>query len=157
MSDKTTKIIGIAVIVAIIIFGIFWFSTFKINRQISDPGSTSANKIENFQTGQAPRFFPTQIPIETGAKITESYNATSTDGRVQATIVFESSKSVSANFKLYNDYISKNGWEVLAKDSSKTDIQIIVARNSTGVLSATIHKSDSSSRSIVDLSFLLNK
>lgn len=156
-TDPLGKKIGLVIIIIVALLVIFWLTKIKINTGQPSPSPTSTNKIQNFGTGQVPRSFPTQIPIETGAKIINSYNATSPDGRLQATQVFESSKSVSANFKLYNDYLVKNNWKILAQDSTKTNLQAIIAQNASGILGVTIHGTNDPSKSIVDLSFLIGK
>jgi len=155
--ERINRIIGVVIIFAIIFFGLFWFSGIKLNKVSNTPTPNKpVNKIENFSDDKISPDFPKTIPIESGVKIS-SYNATSPDGRVQASVVFQSSKSVAANFKLYKDYLTKNNWKILAKDSSKSDLQLIIAQNSSGILNVTIHQIADLNKSLVDLSFLVNK
>ena len=71
---------------------------------------------------QMPEYFPNDIPQESGSKITENFNTTTRDGRKQATRSFETKKSLADNKKIYEDYFTKSGWEIVSRvdqDSAK--------------------------------------
>lgn len=149
--ENHKKFLGFGVVIVLVIIAIFWLIKVEVSSPVPTP---IPNKIENVPVGQAPREFPAQLPIESGAKIISNYNATSPDGRLQATRVFASTKSVQANYDLYNNYLTKNGWKILgvANDPVKPDQKAIFAQSSTGVLTVTMYKSTTGST--VDLSFL---
>jgi len=62
--------------------------------------------------GQLPSKFPSDMPVEAGAKVTQNYNATNSVGGFQATRVFESTKTIADNLKIYQAYFQKNGYTV---------------------------------------------
>jgi len=154
--DKFARAIGIVIVAIIIVAGVFWFLKLRIDNGNQEAQPTPVNKIENFDTDEKPSQFPADLPMESGAKIISNYNATSPEGRLQATQVFESSQSVADNFDLYKSYLSKNGWEILSQNSSNANLRLLIGQNSTGVLNVTIHRGDSATTSVVDLSFVAN-
>lgn len=95
--------------------------------------------------------FPSNMPIEKGATITQKYNAVAADGRYQATVVFITEKTLAENFALYSKYMSKNGWAVtnsidnedykmLLGVKGNSNLQITMDKNSsTGVLTVSIN------------------
>lgn len=155
-SENLGRNIGLAVVAALVILGILWLARTQLNVSRPTPSTTPVNKIENFEADKKPAQFPAEVPVESGARIVSNYNATSPGGRLQATQAFESSRSVAANFKLYNDYLTQNNWKILSEDSSKADLQFLIAQNDKGILNVSIHKGSTATTSIVDLSFLAN-
>src|SRR3989338_2334245 len=153
-NNNNKKWIGGAVAIILVIVAIAFLGKVKVNDPEPSPTPPPPNKIENVPVNQAPKGFPTQLPIESGAEITNNYNATSPDGRFQAARVFSSTKSVQANFDFYNNYLTKNNWKVLGvvNESARPDQRAIFAQHSTGLLNVTIYKS--ATGSTVDLSFL---
>lgn len=61
---------------------------------------------------QLPDKFPADLPIEANAEITQNYNASTEDGRFQATRTFETKKTLSENLSIYRQYLNNNGWAV---------------------------------------------
>lgn len=105
---------------------------------------------------QAPSGFPADIPIEAGAKIVQNYQADTTDGRHQATRVFESAKTVKQNYQLYLDWLTKNGWEVKTKSAADI-VASIYAVKSGSQLTATISKNTVTGVVTVGLSVVAKK
>jgi superoxide dismutase len=80
-----------------------------------------------------PKDFPASIPLETGAKMVDNYNSTAEDGTYQATRVFESKKTLSQNFSLYEAFLKQDGWKLLAtKDDEK--LKVLSASKDNGML-----------------------
>ncbi len=95
---------------------------------------------QDVPTTRLPDKLPADIPQEPGAKVTQNYTATTNDGRLQSTRVFETAKTLDENVKIYTDYLKKNGWtigagadlkDVKAISASKGDLalQITIAQN----------------------------
>ena len=76
------------------------------NQTQSDIVKTEVDKTKD------PEKFPAGVPIEEGAVVTQNYNAEATDGRYQATKVFETQKTLADNFNIYRDYMRQNGWDI---------------------------------------------
>ena len=117
-----------------------------------------ASVVTNLPTSSIPEKFPPGLPMEAGATIVSNYNATSADGRIQATRSFESAKSVSANFKLYKTFIMNktNGWIYLneVNDQSQPNNKALFASGMGGILGINISAAVTPGHSVVDLSFV---
>lgn len=59
----------------------------------------------------APPDFPANIPVESDAKINQSYSLDYT-GQKQLTIVFLSAKTVEENHSLYTDFLKNQNWDI---------------------------------------------
>lgn len=88
------------------------FATRNTNQQ-EQPKSAVVQKT-NVDFSKNPEKFPSDIPIEAGARITQNYNATTPQGMFQATKVFETSQSLGANLALYTKYFNDNAWKITA-------------------------------------------
>ncbi|MDQ3018340.1 MAG: hypothetical protein M3Q64_00495 [bacterium] len=117
---KTILLIVIILIIAII--GAY-LSAIRQSRQQSGARNNGENgqnetrglvQKKEVEASQAPEKFPANVPIERDAKITQNYNATTPDGRFQATRVFETNQTLAANLKLYSDFLKNDGWQILA-------------------------------------------
>ncbi len=98
-------------------------------------------KTQEVPVTKAPQSFPSAIPIEQGAKITQNYNATAPNGMFQATRVFETGKSLDENFTLYNAFLKSDGWtltntvdqptaKLLSAKKDQAQLQISMTENS---------------------------
>ncbi|MCF7857215.1 MAG: hypothetical protein K9M10_01890 [Candidatus Pacebacteria bacterium] len=58
-----------------------------------------------------PTDFPTDVPIESGMSLIESYSLEYPD-RLQLSITFDSAKSVKENYDIYKDFLYENAWEL---------------------------------------------
>lgn len=82
------------------------------------PASDSLQKKE---FGQAvPPNFPTDIPIENGAQVQQSYAMNEQAGSEQLTVVFLSKKSVQENYAVYVAFLRNNQWNVLNMNDDAT-------------------------------------
>lgn len=72
-------------------------------------------KVTQAKTGELPAKFPKDFPLESGSKVDNGYNVSPLDNsNSQATIHFESKRTLSAIYKTYTEYLNqKNGWTVL--------------------------------------------
>ncbi|RJQ28885.1 hypothetical protein C4571_02485 [Candidatus Parcubacteria bacterium] len=125
------------------------------------PFSRPVNTTTNVTAEKLPEKFPVDVPLEEGAKILKNYNSVSPEGRVQASRVFESNRSVAANFDLYRNFLTdrQNGWTVVYElnNPSQPAYKAIFARRTDGVLNVTIRSSTQERASIVDVSFLASE
>lgn len=111
-------------------------------------------KVEKTEVplNQAPVGFPADIPIEAGAKFLQNYNAMAENGLFQATRVFETAKTLDANFKLYGDYIANNGWTLLTSLNQET-LKVLSAKKGEGNLQITINENSLTKIRTVDISY----
>lgn len=138
-SKKVTWVIVILVVVAILaIIGIA-LSKSKQNSQEEKPAEFKVQQTD-VSNDQLPEKFPGDIPLETGAKVTQNYNATTTDGRFQATRTFESKKTLDDNMKIYTDYAKKAGW-TLGTAIDQPKLKVVSANKGNMNLVVTINQS----------------
>jgi len=97
--------------------------------------------------------FPTNIPLEKNAKVVQNYNATGTDGRSQATRVFESKLTLDQNYKIYTNFFQANSWKIDNKYQSAS-LDSIFASNGQGQLAVNISKNSVSGVVTVNLSYV---
>ena len=148
-------LLGLAAIVAIAaIIALVIFYANKGNKVLpvtnKAPAPAPLVKTTEVNNDKLPDKFPSDIPIESGATITQNYNATTTDGRYQATRAFETKKSLAENLALYTQYLQTNGWTIKATidqptykmvtaSKDKQQLQISISENSTSkVVTVTI-------------------
>ena len=99
---------NIAIVLGVLIVGVGAYFALSV---FSGPAQDIPER-EDF--GQAvPPNFPTDIPIEAGAQVEQSYGLNEQTGSEQLTIVFVSGKSVKENYDLYLSFLKDGEWDVL--------------------------------------------
>lgn len=114
--------------IAVIILLALLFAVIKLSKHpvstthpLGDKESQSGTvKIEQVSQSDLPNKFPSNLPTEAGAEISQNFNATETDGRYNATREFESKKTLAQNIALYTKYLNDNGWEIKANIDKPT-------------------------------------
>jgi hypothetical protein len=87
---------------------------FERDSQIAEVKKTNVDFANN------PDKFPSNVPIEQDAKLTQNYNAQTPDGKFQATKTFQTEQSLSANLSLYTNFLNQDGWKVIATTDDQT-------------------------------------
>ena len=150
------EVLIIIVFVLIALVGLALFFTLKNGPGTNNGSQTTIIPVDN---GKVPDYFPA-IPISSDVKIVNNYNATSPDGRVQATRTFENRKSVAENFDFYKNYLTapQNGWTLLSEVNNSADPnhKAIFAKNADGILTINISAGQTPGTSLVDASFLIS-
>jgi hypothetical protein len=155
-----TKIIVSSITILIITIFIFLFYKSKIdvsvieqnpelidvpNREDKNSIQSEVNKSQEpqrieFDTN-VPNDFPSNIPIEKGVTVEQSYGLTY-EGQKQLSIVFLSYKSVKDNYSLYIDFLSNQNWVISNKYESdklssiystkeNNDINVTISENTS--------------------------
>ena len=81
------------------------------------PRSPEPNRTDF--AASTPTHFPTNIPVEAGAPLSQSYSLDYA-GRAQLSIVFPSTKTLKENYTRYTDFLTKDSWTIVNKYESKT-------------------------------------
>ena len=106
---------NIAIVAVLLIAGAAAYYALTIT---AAPVSDSPQKKE---FGQAvPPNFPTDIPIENGAQVQQSYAMDEQAGSEQLTVVFLSKKSVQENYIVYLAFLRDHQWNVLNMNDDAT-------------------------------------
>lgn len=110
-------LVALIIIFVAVVGGIAVYSAFKKPHNTQTPTTTDNSKKDDIgkkevAVTQMPAKFPTDMPMEAGASITQNYNAYPKDGSVQATRVFVTSKSLAENYSIYQSYLKNNGWDI---------------------------------------------
>lgn len=150
-----TKIIILAALALVIIGAVFiWLNRAAVKQFISpQPQATLKEQTTTTATttqpepektdfgAKVPTDFPTDIPIDKGAAVQQSYGLNYI-GQKQLSIVFLSTKTVKENYSLYSDFLKKQKWNILntyesAKLSSlygtkeSNDINVTISENTS--------------------------
>ncbi len=92
---------------------------------ISEPARTDFGNV-------LPTDFPTNIPVEQGAKVSQSYSLDYV-GQKQLTIVFPSTKTIKQNYTLYADFLKTDGWNVSNKYESENVSSLGALKENSGI------------------------
>lgn len=141
----------------IIILGLTVYFTFVSNTFDSDSPSALKPTTSRAPLNQLPRYFPPNVFKEPDARIIDSYNTTFPDGRIWATIVYETSVSTDKLKTDYESYLrSLNGWNVGKIYSRGENIFLSAAKDKESlVISFTSESSNSKTR--VTISYQTSK
>lgn len=117
-----TKKFAIILVLAILIAAGLFFYLKKSQDSRFEKKTTQTAKVEktNVDFSKTPERFPTNVPIENGARLTQNYNATSPGGNFQATRTFETTKALDFNLNLYTEFLKSDGWTVKATVNNPT-------------------------------------
>jgi len=82
--------------------------------QSTAPGAPLKVSQTNVPVTSLPQDFPSDIPLEAGAVVTQNYNATASNGLFQASRVFTSKNTAASNITLYTNFLNSNGWDIVS-------------------------------------------
>src|ERR1700733_646975 len=149
---RVTWILALIIIVAIFALAFLYF----VHKRAIVPTVTTpapllkVNKIA-LAPSQVPQQFPPELlPLEQGATLTENFNASTADGRFQATRAYQTQQSLPEVITAYQSVLTKNSWviqstldqptlEVLI--ANKGSLQVLIAANqntNTGLDTVTV-------------------
>lgn len=144
----------VLVVIVLLLSGFIAFNHWQKKRLINKGNSTQKelNVVKkDLAFNKNPEQFPTNIPIEEGAEITQNYNATTADGRLQATRAFITNKSLADNLKIYQDYFKTNDWKVIATVDQDVYKMILGSKDNTQI-QVSVNENSISKVKTVDIS-----
>lgn len=155
---KAPNIIIGLVIIAALVFGIVYYSFRSVPKKptVQKP----VNKLENVKTTALPKGMPSDLPLESGAKILNNFNATAPNGQVQGTRTYLSAKAMQTNYDIYRTYLTSHKWTIVTevKDPQHPDIVSVFARNTKGTISVSVQKNNvTATGSTVSVTFVSAK
>lgn len=160
---KDSKIKMLVIVLIVLAVAALGFKAWWGNRSWTKNGSESANqgqnsqapapKIEKVDATQLPSGFPADMPLEKDAKIDQNFNATA-EGKTQATRKFVSQKTLKENFDIYKDWLTKNGWTIIATLDVE-EVKSIGAQKGADSVNISITKDPVSKKAVVDISYLM--
>ncbi len=103
-----------------------------------------------------PGIFPQDIPIESGAGITQNFTVNTPDGRTQFTRGFITKKTLAENYKIYSDYLNKNSWKITASIDQPA-IKVLSATNGTNSIKIDITENSTLNQKTVVISLITDK
>ncbi len=145
LNQDTIKkmLVGLIVIIALAIGATLVISIFKKDDapQTAPVVESPIKEKKEVPVDKLPDKFPAGLPIETGATISQNYNASTKDGRFQATRVFETKATLAENYALYTKWLKDNGWtlgstvdtdtyKMVSGSKTKQELQISIDENS---------------------------
>ena len=125
---QSKRLIWVFVIIAAVAIVATGIAALWYKQQSFQSGETKSSQItkKSISVEKVPENFPAGLPLETGAKVTQNYTATTATGGVQATREFETKKTLDENYKLYQDYLKKNDWQ-FSGGTNQPDLKVISA------------------------------
>lgn len=162
LNQNEKNLIRIFVVVLILFFFLYLYINLQKSTNIVteehltvSPAVISNDNPKKTNFGEIPSpDFPTNIPLEEGVKINQSYSLDYI-GQKQLTIVFMSMKTIKENYNLYADFLKKDNWNISNKYESK-DLASLYAVKGQNEINVTISSNDSNTitKSMVSISVL---
>lgn len=145
----------------IIVAGVVLFAVYKQKGSKVPPPKTEQTAVvspepqkTDFGT-KMPTDFPTDIPVEKGAPVAQSYSLNYV-GQKQLTIVFPSSKTVTENYILYTDFLKKQNWNISNKYESEK-VSSLYGMKESNDINITISENTSSPSAVSQVSISVLK
>lgn len=170
MSKKTSVVIVILIVVAVLV-GLWAQNRAKpkagqmagqnnstgaqTNSQTRPDLSIEPAKITQVDKAKLPEGFPADFPMEKDAQIVSNYNSTK-DGTTQSTREFISKKTLAENYKLYSDYLTKNGWNILNKSDTQA-LKSLYAKKDNASVTINMNQNPTTKANLVEVSFLIRQ
>jgi hypothetical protein len=110
MNKNLLRILVVVGLGALIAAGFYFYNLKKHPRQQQQQFSVDKKVLA---ASQLPKGFPSNLPVEAGSTILQNYEATANDGRLQSTRVMTTKKTLAQAVKIYSDFYSKLGWDIV--------------------------------------------
>ena len=138
---RNLRVIGTATVIFIIVAFIALWVTLSHVSAPTVPGSMP-NPVGVVPKNELPVMFPPNMLIGDGGPVVSNFNSAGVNGQLQATRSFQSSKSVDANFAIYQKFLAANAttWTVISQNNNPSDPghKSILAKDKGGLLTITI-------------------
>ncbi len=98
--------------------------------------------MTNIPSSQIPKAMPANLPFEKGAQILQNFEVKDpATGKTQSSRVYVSSKTIDANYAIYQKYLKDNGWTIMSA-LSQPAIKNFDATKAAARLDITIAQDD---------------
>ncbi len=147
--------IGItSVLVAIVLAGL-WRGWSDNGNRVDQPADLPLGiSRQQIPESQLPANFPADIPQEDGAVVTQNYIASTPEGYEQSTRTFETTKSLTENIRIYQDYFTNNNWLVIESKVLPSFQSLLV---SNGDLQASVGVNENSVTKVKTVNITISK
>ena len=135
-----------AIVVALGVIGFVYFrSSYQAPVSTTEPASVTTRAAVDEPTKadfgtKAPEDFPTNIPLEAGVTMNQSYSL-DYPGQKQLTAVFVSRETVKKNYDLYREFFKKEGWMISSQYESET-LSSLYALKKNNEMNVTVSSSE---------------
>lgn len=136
--SKKKIIIFVILLLLTIVAAVYYFTLQKGGQEQIRAESRKVEK-NNVDFAALPQKFPSNIPIEEGARLTQNYNSTTADGRFQATRAFETKASLDQNLRLYTDFLKADGWKVDGTTNNENYKMVYGSKENTALMITMDH------------------
>jgi len=125
-------IIGVVILIAVT-FVMYKQSVNNVAQPLAEQTPIAQEEAQKTDFGsKIPSDFPTDIPLEDGAEVEQSYSLNFT-GQNQLTTGFSSTKTVKENYTLYADFLEKQQWNISNKYESEKLSSLYGAKESNDI------------------------
>lgn len=149
-----SKLQTFLVLIAVVILAFLGYKYYQQSNQkeVLPPLPEPKVMVDSVPSEKLPDRFPANFPLEKNVPVNANYTAQA-EGAFQATRQFVSSKTLTENFKIYNDYLKKDGWTVGAALDQET-IKSIFATKGRASVTITMSQNTATLENTVDISFV---
>ncbi|MEZ4180345.1 MAG: hypothetical protein R3B41_02425 [Candidatus Doudnabacteria bacterium] len=154
------KIIILSVAVLVLVGVAYWMfgkqsSTSNVSNDAKEQNTSqddSPVKTVEVDKNEFPDKYPQDIPVEPDYVVIQNYNATTDDGRFQATRVYRINQSLTQAYATYQTYLRENRWDIASTVNSDT-YKMLFATNAKGQLQIEMDQNVQSNERTVSVSY----
>jgi len=112
--------------------------------------------VQAAKIGDLPEGFLPSLVLNGETQITQSYNVTYPQSLTtkQATVVFESSKTLKENYDFYAKWAQDNGWAITTKDDSSQNLRSLYLEKNKESINIAIVNNAASSKPTITISYV---
>ena len=152
------KIIGKKTIIVILLLAILavvavWALRFKQGRApMANQSKQPTLGMKPLSPEQKPQLMPPDLPVESGAQVTQNFNYTQT-GMEQGTTRYVTQKTEAQNTVIFQGYLTNAGWSNIAIQKPTSNLVIITASKTGPKLSIiiTLSQNNVNKQDVVDI------
>jgi preprotein translocase subunit SecB len=124
----------------------------EANKQTANHSDVVKKDVD---VAKLPDRFPSDIPLEADAKVDQNFTAQTQNGQYQATRVFQTTKTLDENYKIYSAYLKSAGWTTIANvDQDK--LKVLGAKKGDAFLQININENSVNKIKTVSISYSEN-
>lgn len=148
---KILIVIALSLLLIYVSTQVYFWQKNKSSNQLSldQIKRTSQVKKTNIDFSKFPEKFPSNVPIEAGSEITQNYNATTPDGRLQATRSFITKKSLVENIDLYTNFLKKDGWKTSVSNNDPAFMKVTGSKEGQKLIIAVDENRTSKKKTVI--------
>lgn len=137
-------------IIAALVYVLLSIKPKKAPEQTKKPQETKQEIVRtDVDPKVLPATIPTDIPYEKNAKVIQNYTQMAGTEH-QSTRIYESTKTLAASYKIFNDYFKNNGWTVM-NNIDQPKLKMLFGQKDGIKLQVTMNANDTTEQNLIDV------